>query len=144
MIERDTIKLLRECDLGVKMGVDAINDVLSHVHGSTLKTMLSRCKSEHKKLEHEIGRHLKRFDDEGKSPPLPAKSMSRIKTNIRLAVNDSDPAIAELMTDGCNMGVKSLNKYLNRYTAADEFSKDIAKKLIKLEQQLSMDLQSHV
>lgn len=144
MIEQDTIKLLRECDLGVKMGVDAINDVLSHVHGSALKTMLSRCKSEHKKLEHEIRRHLKRFDDEGKSPPLLAKSMSRIKTNVRLAVNDSDPAIAELMTDGCNMGVKSLNKYLNRYTAADEFSKDIAKKLIKLEQQLSMDLQSHV
>lgn len=144
MIERDTIKLLRECDLGVKMGVDSINNVLAHVHESTLKTMLSRCKSEHKKLEHEISRHLWRFDDEGKSPPLLARSMSRIKTNIRLAINDSDPTIAGLMTDGCNMGVKSLNRYLNRYAAADEFSKDMAKRLIKLEQQLSSDLQSHV
>lgn len=28
MIEKDTIKLLRECDAGVKMGVSSIDDVL--------------------------------------------------------------------------------------------------------------------
>ena len=28
MIEQDTIKLLRECDAGVKMGVASIDDVL--------------------------------------------------------------------------------------------------------------------
>ena len=31
MIEQDTIKLLRECDAGVKMGVDSIDDVLGEV-----------------------------------------------------------------------------------------------------------------
>ena len=40
------------------------------------------------------------------------------------------------MTDGGNMGVKSLNKYLNEYKAADEKTKDIAKKLIKQEERL--------
>jgi hypothetical protein len=44
------------------------------------------------------------------------------------------------MTDGCNMGVKSLNKYLNEYEAADEVSKDIAKRLIHLEEQLAVDI----
>ena len=29
----------------------------------------------------------------------------------------SDKPIAELITDGCNMGVKSLNQYLNQYQA---------------------------
>jgi hypothetical protein len=33
MIRKDTIKLLRECDAGVKMGVDSINEVLSFVQG---------------------------------------------------------------------------------------------------------------
>ena len=36
--------------------------------------------------------------------------------------------VADLMTDGCNMGVKSLSRYLNQYKAADEQSKNIAKK----------------
>ena len=44
------------------------------------------------------------------------------------------------MTDGCNMGVKSLNMYLNQYKAADEVSKDITKRLINLEQKLTEDI----
>jgi hypothetical protein len=39
------------------------------------------------------------------------------------------------------MGVKSLNKYLNQYKAADEQAKDITKKLIAMEEQLGKDLQ---
>jgi len=49
----------------------------------------------------------------------------------------SDATIADLMTDGCNMGVKSLNRYLNQYKAADEKSKDICKRLINLEERLA-------
>ena len=44
------------------------------------------------------------------------------------------------MTDGCNMGVKSLSRYLNQYAAADEVSKDITKRRIKLEEQLAVDM----
>ncbi len=38
------------------------------------------------------------------------------------------------------MGVKTLNKYLNQYEAADEKSKDIAKRLINLEEKLTIDM----
>ncbi len=69
-----------------------------------------------------------------------AKSMSWIKTNVKLVMNESDETIADLITDGCNMGVKSLNKYLNKYKAADEQTKDITKKLIKLEDKLADDI----
>ena len=48
------------------------------------------------------------------------------------------------MTDGCNMGVKSLARYLNQYEAADEFSKDIAKRLISLEEQLGADIRRYL
>ena len=69
-----------------------------------------------------------------------AKGMSWMKTNVELALHDSDHTIADLMTDGCNMGVKSLNKYLNEYEAADEESKDMAKRLIQLEEKLAVDI----
>jgi hypothetical protein len=38
------------------------------------------------------------------------------------------------------MGVKSLNRYLNQYQAADEVSKDVTKRLINLEEQLAIDI----
>ena len=69
-----------------------------------------------------------------------AKGMSWIKTNVKLAFNESDSTIAGLITDGCNMGVKSLNEYLNKYEAADEVSKDICKKLINLEEELAVQI----
>ena len=142
MIEQDTVRLLRECDAGVKMGISSIEDVLDHVQADKLRKRLTNCKAEHRKLEKEIRSQLDRFHDDGKAPNPVAKSMSWMKTGMKLAMNDSDETIADLMTDGCNMGVKSLNKYLNEYEAADEVSKDIAKRLINLEEELAIDIRS--
>ena len=95
MVEQDTIKLLRECDAGIKMGVKSIHDVW-------------------------------------------------MKTTMKLGMDDSDNTIADLMTDGCDMGIKSLNRYLNEYKAADEVSKDICKRLIKLEEKLRKQMQEYL
>ena len=144
MIEQDTIRLLRECDAGVKMGISSISDVLDYVHSDAFKTKLTDCKAAHEKLDREISQLLRSYQDDGKSPNTMAKAMSFAKTSVKLAMHDSDATIADLMTDGCNMGVKSLNKYLNRYQAADETSKDIAKRLIDLEQRLTLDVQQYL
>ena len=144
MIEQDTIKLLRECDAGIKMGVDSIGDVLGHVKDETFRKILTDCKVEHEKLKQDLELQLQRFHDDGKAPNAIAKGMSWMKTNMKLAMEDTDATIACLMTDGCNMGVKSLNQYLNQYEAASERSKDIAKKLIHLEEQLAVDLRPYL
>ena len=140
MIEQDTIKLLRGCDAGVKMGVSSIDEVLPFVKSKELEKLLTDCKKEHEKLDREIQSLLDKYRDDGKQPNIMAKSMSWFKTNMKLMMEESDATIADLMTDGCNMGVKSLNKYLNEYEAADEVSKDITKWLINLEEKLAMDL----
>ncbi len=144
MIEQDTIKLLRECDAGVKMGVSSIEDVIGYVKSEEMKKYLAECKAEHDKLDTEIQQELDRFQDEGKDPNPMAKGMSWIKTNVKMAFNGSDETIADLMTDGCNMGVKSLNKYLNEYEAAEEKAKDIAKRLINLEERLAIDIRQYL
>lgn len=140
MIEQDTIKLLRECDAGVQMGISSLEDVEEYVGDKKLKDYLDNCKTEHEKLDKEIQQLLDKYNDDGKEPAAIAKGMSWMKTNMKLAMNDSDNTIADLMTDGCNMGVKSLNKYLNKYEGADEVSKDIAKRLINLEEKLAVDI----
>ncbi len=140
MIEKDTIQLLRECDAGVKMGVKSICDVIDHVKSQELKEKLHACKDRHDEIDKELQALLGQYEDEGKDPSLMAEAMSKLKTEVKLSMKESDKTIADLMTDGCNMGVKSLSRYLNQYAAADEKSKDITKRLIALEAQLAVDM----
>lgn len=144
MIQPDTIKLLRECDAGIKMGITSIDDVLDEVQDEKFRKCLVVCKSEHEKLRDEIQILLELYHDDGKEPNPMAKGMSWMKTNVKMAMDESDQTIADLMTDGCNMGVKSLNKYLNQYEAADEKTKDIAKRLIHLEEKLVTDIREYL
>lgn len=124
------------------MGVSSIDDVLDKVSSNSLKKYLTECKNEHEELKTEINGLLNKYHDEGKEPNPIAKGMSWMKTNVKIGMDDSDKTIADLMTDGCNMGVKSLNQYLNKYKAADEVSKDITKRLINLEERLAVDIRS--
>ena len=144
MIEQDTIRLLRECDEGVKMGISSIEDVLGHVRSDKLERLLTDCKKEHESLHGELQALLQRYHDEGKDPPAIASVMSELMTKMKLALHDSDAEIADLMTEGCNMGVKSLSKYLNQYAAADESSKGVARRLIVLESDLAVDLRGYL
>ena len=140
MVEPDTIRLLRECDAGIKMGVSAIEDVLDRVADKRFRRSLTDCAAEHDKLKAEIQTLLDKYGDEGKNPNPIAQGMSHVKTGMKLGMDDSDQTIADLITDGCNMGVKSLSQYLNQYKAADEMSKNITKRLIALEERLAVDI----
>ena len=144
MIEQDTVRLLRECDAGVKMGIASLDDVMDKVQDQTLRDRLAGCRNRHEELDGEIQNQLDRCQDGGKEPNPLAKGMSWMKTNIKLGLDNSDQTIADLITDGCNMGVKSLRKYLNQYKAADERSKDTAKRLIDLEDQLARDMRAYL
>ena len=144
MIEQDTVKLLRECDSGTKMGMDSLRDVQDRARNKDLQTLLQSSRVEHERLAREIEGQLNRFRDEGKQPSAIAEGMSWIKTHVELLMDGSDEKIADLMTDGCNMGVKSLSRYLNQYAAADETSKDLAKQLIGMEDRLSRDLRAYL
>lgn len=144
MIEHDTVRLLRECDAGIKMGISAIDEVLEFVSNEKFRELLAECKEKHEELKQDIQKLLDKYDDDGKEPNIMAKGMSWMKTNVKLVLNESDETIADLITDGCNMGVKSLHKYLNQYKAADEKSKDITKKLVNLEEKLTLDIREYL
>ena len=113
---------------------------MDRVKNTDLKQLLNNCKDEHDKLDKELQQLLGQYEDDGKDPNFIAEKMAKMKTEMKLQMNETDNTIADLMTDGCNMGVKSLNKYLNKYAAADEKSKDITKRLINLEGQLALDI----
>lgn len=144
MESKDTVKLLKECDAGTKMGVSSIDEVLERVIDENLKQLLQESKDHHEKIENEICEQLQKHDAEEKDPNPIAKGMSWMKTNMKMSMDNSDATVADLITDGCNMGIKTLNKYLNQYEAADHASKDLCNRLIAIEEQLAKDLRRYL
>ncbi len=143
-MQDDTIKLLRECNAGIKMGVSSLDEVMEHVEDEKLRTLLARSKETHTRLGNTTHEYLNAFHDDGKEPAMMAKVMSWVKTNVKLGGDDSDNTVADLITDGCNMGIKSLHKYLNQYPAADEKIRKLAKEVAKAEETLVVDLRPYL
>ena len=140
----DTIKLLRECDSGVQMGVASIEDVVDKVKNDDFRSLLNSCKCEHERLRDEVQNALLQYGDDGKDPNPMAKGMSKMRTGLMTAIDGSDETVADLMTDGCNMGVKSLGRYLTQYPKADEQSKAFAGRLIGLEENLAVQMRQYL
>lgn len=140
----DTVKLLRECSSGVNMGITAIDDVLDKVKSDDLFLLLKDSRNEHDKLHNEIKTLLDHIGDDNKEPHPIAKSMARIKCGAMLSIEESDRQIADVITDGCNMGVKSLHRYLNEYKGADEQSKQITRRLVNIEERLTLDMRNYL
>ena len=136
MHNEDTVKLLKECSAGIRMAVESINDVLPYLEDSELKKVLEESKTEHKDLEKDIDDTLHKMNCEGKEPNLMAKGMSKIKTNAEMAFKPTAAQAASLITDGCSMGIKSINKYINQYPAASSEIKHLAERISTLEENL--------
>ena len=144
MEDRDTIKLLKECDAGSKMAVTSLDEILEKVENVNLKKLLMETKGHHEKLGNEIHTLLNEYGSEEKEPNAMAKGMSWMKTNMKMSMNDTDETAADLITDGCNMGIKSLYKYMNQYPGANSKVKDICKILISIEDQLRKELRAYL
>lgn len=143
-MEDDTIKLLRECNAGIKMGISSIEEVMDRVEGRGLQELLRQSLSTHRRLGNATEKYLEKYQDEGKEPAAIAKMMSWVKTNGKLAGEESDRTIADLITDGCNMGIKSLYRYLHQYPAADAATKEMTTEIIKAEDTLARELRDYL
>lgn len=144
MPSSDTINLLQECNSGAKTAVASINGVLSHVKDEKLKNLLEQSVKEHEVIGNGIHKKLSEFHYLEKDPSAMAKAMSWAKINTKLLTNKSDATIADLITDGCNMGIKSVCRYENQYQMAEPVATQYANQLIAIEEQLANELRPYL
>ena len=143
-MDNDTGKLLRECNAGIKMGEDAIKRVLPHAKDDGLRRTLEVCKNTHASLGDETHKMLLDRGEDTKDPHPVIRAMSDAKICTKMMMNSSDESIADVMTDGCNMGIKSLHKYMNKYDGADIKAKELTKRLIASEEYLEVKLRDYL
>lgn len=133
MPNNDTIKLLKECSAGTEMAIASIDEVIEHAKATELHTVLKQYLTKHQELRDEIHQKLDTYRDKEKSPNPIAKAMSWSKIKLNLLMDSSSKEIATLMREGCSMGIKSIQKYLEQYPASSSDVKQIANRLIAIE-----------
>ena len=143
-MNHDTKALLLECGAGVQMALGAIDDVLGQTRDKALEQALLTCRETHRALEKQTKTLLAAEHIPEKSANAMARGMSWLKTSTKLAVSPADETVADLITDGCNMGVKSLTRYQNQYPAASGHARALAGQLIDAEEQLSNELRRYL
>jgi hypothetical protein len=144
MKEPNTVSLLKECDAGTKMAVSTIDGVIDKIKDRKLKRLLEESKQHHEKLGNEIHALLMQHAAQEKDPSPMAKGMSWLKTNMKVGLDSSDSTAADLVVQGCHMGIKTLHKYLNQYEAADPSAKELCNQLIAIEELLCKELYGYL
>lgn len=144
MKSNDTVELLKQCNSGSKMAVNALDEVLPMVDSAKMRDLLRDNKAHHAELGNKLHDLIEAEGAREEDPPMMAKVMSDMSIGAKLIMHPNDKEIASILTDGCNMGIKSVNEYLNKYGEASGEAKRVSGELIDLEQQLMGDLTQYL
>lgn len=144
MANEDTINLLKECNVGVKMATKSFDEVIDRVKNIKMREQLEESRKKHQEIEKKTESRLHEYGEEDKEPNKMATAMAWMKINVKYATERTDSEIASLMIDGCNMGIQSISRYFNKYPSADEEVKKMVDDIVKLEQKLMDELRFYL
>ena len=139
-MNKETEKLLRECTSGTKMGEHALSYALPKTKNSELKSTLENAIKSHAVIGDAARTMLFSAHRREKEPGAFVLMMSDAKMATKMLINNSSSTIASLITDGCDMGTKTLSKALNDFPAADLRARHLANQLITTEDNLRKTL----
>ena len=107
---------------------------------SELRAILNTTRAQHQAVGREVQQLLDEYGGKEKDPNPVARKMSAVMTRTKLGVEKSDAACARVIAEGCDMGVQSLHRYLNRYRGAEVPARAACRTLVAIEEQLGRDM----
>lgn len=143
-MDANTIELLKECSSGCKMAIDSISQVKAYVQDGDLNQLLVSYNETHQRLQEKIRKLLAQYGKDDEDPSLMAEWGAKMKIEMKMTMHPDDHQVAKLMMDGCNMGIQSVSEYVNKYPDASKEAQDVAKELIKAEEDFMVDMKKFV
>jgi hypothetical protein len=140
-VNGDTVQLLKECDSGCKMATDSMEQIGQFVSNEELSEVIAKYNRDHIALGEEIHGLLDEIGEQEQDPGIMAKAFAWVSSQVKMMVKGDTHQAASILTDGCNMGIKSLNEYRNQYVEAEGEIVRICDRLIKLEKEFMGDLE---
>lgn len=141
-MDEQTAKLLKECNVGCKMALRSMEQVEDYLEDSELEQVVGEYRRQHEQIEQETARLLMKSGAQEKEPSPMAAASSWITTEMRLMMKGDCHQVAKLMMNGCNMGIQSISQCQNQCRDADREAKEIAGRLVKLEEDFMARMKS--
>lgn len=142
--KEETIFLLKEVNSGCKSATNSMEQVLEYVKDDNLKELIHRSNKEHVKIGDECHVMLNKYCEDEKDPNKISAAMAHMGTQIKLMAGADNSKIAGMLMDGCNMGIQSLSGYMNQYPCASNESMELAKRLVREEENFMMALEKYL
>ena len=139
-----TIELLKECSSGCQMGMDSVKKMREYAQDPELNHLLEAYGEKHRKLQSKIVEELHKYGEKEAPPAKMAEMMARMEMHMKMFMHPDDKQVAKIMMDGCNMGIQSVSEYVNKYPDASKASQDIAKELIRIEEDFMQEMKGFV
>ena len=87
---------------------------------------------------------LARYGSNEETPGKMAELGAWMSVEMGMLMHPDQKEAAKKMMDGCNMGIQSVSEYVNKYPDADEDAHELAKKLIKIEEDFMEEMKEFV
>lgn len=126
------------------MATNSLEQLHEYAKDPSLCTLLEKYDKEHIQIGDKIHALLNKDGKNEKDPGHMAKAMSYLTTEMKMMIEKDAHKIADILIDGCNMGIKSLHEYMNKYKDADIKSIALAKELISCEKEMSEQLYAYL
>lgn len=132
-INKDT---LDELNKGCAMGMDAIRNILEKVEDKKFKKVLEKEFDKYKDIHHRIE---KKYEEFSREEPTETSAMNKVMTwsmtEMKLMKDQSDSKIAELLSQGTNMGIIEGRKLLNHKEKLDKEVEKILTDFIEMQEE---------
>lgn len=139
-MNEDTQKLLEECTKGCRMAINSMEQIKDYVRDDKQLELIESYRNHHEELEEEATKLLEQEGMEEKLPGVMISAFSWITTEMKMMIREDSTQIAKLMMDGCNMGIQSVSEQQNKYGAASEEAMNIARRLVKLDEDFMSEM----
>ena len=140
-MEKDTEQLLRETNYGVKLAIMNMKNILDEAEDGELMKLIVHQIDEHEKLEQKTSDAMNEHGYEEKAVSAMMHAFSDVTTELKMLWRDDTAKIAEMLVDGCNMGIKNISQTINQCENASKEAKALAEELIHTEDRFLRKLQ---
>ena len=142
--EKHTIELLKECGNGCQMAEKSVKQVREFIDDEKLNDLLEAYGEKHTGLERDVINLLGKYGASEETPGKMAEIGAWMSVEMGMLTHPDHHEAAKKMMDGCNMGIQSVSKYLNRYEDADPQARELAKKIIRIEEDFMEEMKEFV
>ena len=145
-MDNSTKKLLEECSVGCKMGIESMEQVQHHVTDAKIAATIEKNPVQNtRNWKEEISKILLRAGQPEKELGVMVSTFSWMTTGVKMMTGeDENKQAVKIIMNGCNMGTQSITEAMHQCKDASSESISIAKKLIGMEENLWDDMQKYL